>query len=122
MALRFLLDENLRGLLWRAIQTHNTRSPYPLDCVRVGDPPDLLLGSDDADILIWAEREGRILLSLDKRTLSGHLSAHLQAGHHSPGIFILAIGAGVSVLISELTLRAYASDPWEWEDRIEYIP
>jgi hypothetical protein len=122
MALRFLLDEHLRGILWAAIQAHNARSPYPLDVVQVGDPPDLPRGSLDPDILLWAEREGRILLSHDKRTLPGHLAAHLQAGRHSPGIFILKAGVSVPVLISELALRAYASDPWESEDRLEYLP
>jgi uncharacterized protein (DUF362 family) len=67
--LRYLLDENLRGVLWRAIQRHNALSVYAIDLVQVGDPPDLPLGSLDPDILLWAERQGRILVSLDKKTL-----------------------------------------------------
>jgi hypothetical protein len=35
--LRFVLDENQRGLLWRAIVRHNQTSVYPLDVIRVGD-------------------------------------------------------------------------------------
>ena len=37
MPLSFLLDEHLRGTLWRAIQHHNARGANPLDVVRVGD-------------------------------------------------------------------------------------
>ena len=48
MAIRFVLDEHLRGPLWRAVQRHNARAEDPIDVVRVGDLPDLPLGSDDA--------------------------------------------------------------------------
>jgi hypothetical protein len=42
--IRFVLDEHLRGPLWRAGQRHNARAEDPIDVVRVGDPPDLPLG------------------------------------------------------------------------------
>jgi hypothetical protein len=63
MALTFLLDENLRGPLWQAILQNNLRGGAWLDVVRVGDPPDLPLAADDAAILAWAQREGRILVT-----------------------------------------------------------
>jgi hypothetical protein len=67
MALQFALDEHLRGgALWQAIQQHNGLGAYLPDVVRVGDPPDLPLGTIDADILLWTEREDRLFLSLDK--------------------------------------------------------
>jgi hypothetical protein len=89
MALGYPLDEHLRGVLWRAIQRHNAQGVNVLDVVRVGDPADLPLGSADPALLLWAEQHGRILISRDERTLPAHLATHLQAGHHSPGIFIL---------------------------------
>jgi hypothetical protein len=52
----FLLDEHLRGPLWLAILRHNSQGGLPIDVVRVGDSPDLPLGSTDLDILLWAER------------------------------------------------------------------
>jgi len=78
MPLRFVLDEIQRGLLWRAVIRHNQAGVCPLDVVRVGDLPDLPLGSADPDILLWCEREDRILVSFDKATLAGHLANHLQ--------------------------------------------
>jgi hypothetical protein len=97
MPLRFVLDENQRGLLWRAVVRHNQSSAYPLDTVRVGDPPDLPLGAID-------------------------LADHLRAGHHSPGIFMRRRGSRLSQVVEHLALVAYASDDWEWQDRIEFIP
>jgi hypothetical protein len=122
MPLRFVLDENQRGPLWRAVIRHNQAGAYPLDVVRVGDPLDLPLASIDADILRWGEREERILVSFDKTTLAGHLANHLQAGHHSPGVFMLRPGSRVFEVVGHLALVAYASDGWEWRDRIEFIP
>jgi hypothetical protein len=88
MALRFVLDEHLRGPLWRAVQRHNARDEDPIDVVRVGDPPDLLLATDDRALLAWAEGQGRILVTCDKHTIPAHLAAHLAGGNRSPGVFM----------------------------------
>jgi hypothetical protein len=123
MPLRFLLDEQLRGGgLWLAIQQHNAAGANKIDVVRVGDPPDLPLGTSDADNLLWAEREGRILVSRDVRTLPAHLAAHLQAGHHSPGVLIIRRRSGVPQVLAYLELAAYAADPAAYQDHIEHIP
>ena len=123
MPLRFLLDENLRGgALWRAIQRHNAAGIDPLDAVRVGDPVDLPCGSIDPDILIWAEREGRILATLDRRTIATHVAAHLRAGRHSPGVFLVRGGPPLSQVVAFLVLAAHAGDPADYHNRIEYIP
>lgn len=50
-----------------------------------------------------------------------HLENHLAAGGHSPGILSLLPHATFFGVIEFLTLAAYASDPNEWRDRIEYI-
>ena len=42
MPVTFLLDENVPGRIWRAIQRHNEDS-VDLDVVRVGQPDDLPL-------------------------------------------------------------------------------
>lgn len=74
MPLRYLLDENLRGLLWKAILRHNAVGIDVIDAVRVGDHPDLPLGSADPEILLWAEAADRVLVTRDKRTIATHLA------------------------------------------------
>jgi hypothetical protein len=122
MALRYVLDEHLRGALWRAIQQHNAAGANPVDAVRVGDLPDLPLGAVDPDILLWAEREDRILVSLDKKSLPRHLANHLQIGHHSPGIFILRQHFTLPQVVAYLARVAFTSDPLAWQDHIAFIP
>jgi hypothetical protein len=85
MPLRYVLDEHHRGILWRAVQRHNSRGHQTLDVVRVGDFSDLPLSASDSGILLWAERESCILISEDQRTLAKHLAAHIASGHHCPG-------------------------------------
>jgi hypothetical protein len=99
MALSYLLDENQRGVLWRAAQLHNALGVDPLDITRVGDPPDLPLGSSDVAILEWAEANDRILVSRDKKTLTMHLSQHLASGRHSPGVFVLRANSTIRAVL-----------------------
>lgn len=115
MALRFVLDENLRGPLWLAVERHNMTGGLPI-VERVGDRVDLPLGASDASILTWCEREGRILVSLDRATLSVHLAHHLALGSHSPGIFLVRPGISVREVVEWLELVAHAGEPEHYRD------
>jgi hypothetical protein len=123
MPLAYLLDEHLRqGPVWTAIQSHNSRGFYRIDVTQVGDPGDLPLGSADQDILRWAEREQRILVSDDRSTLPEHLAQHLASGRRSPGIFTITQHVRPLRVVAFLEAAAYASDAYEWRDAIWYIP
>ena len=122
MPLPYLLDEHLRGYLWKAVQRHNQQTAWtPLDVVRVGYIADLPFGTPDPDILVWSEHQQRILVSADRRTMQGFFANHLAAGHHSPGLFMLRPDAALAAVLDFMILAAYASEPDEWRDRIEYI-
>jgi predicted nuclease of predicted toxin-antitoxin system len=120
--LRFLLDEHLRGPLWSAIQRHNLQGGLPIDAVRVGDPPDLPLSSDDMQILEWAEREDRIVITEDKHTMPAHLTARLRVGHQSPGILMIRGGCSLSQLVRILELVAHAGQPADYKNGVTYVP
>jgi hypothetical protein len=122
MSLRFLLDEQLRGRLWHVIERHNRVGACPLDVVCVGDPADLPTGTPDPEIVLWAEREGRILVSEDWSTMLTHFQARLAAGHRSPGLFLLRPLASLVDVVDFLAAAAYASDEREWVDVWRYIP
>ena len=122
MALRYVLDEHLRGLLWNAIRHHNSAGINPIDVARVGDPADLPRGTKDPSLLLWAEREDRVVVSLDRRTMPGHLSSHLAAGRHSPGIIILDPSYSLGELVFYLVLTAYACGPDELRDQVIGLP
>jgi hypothetical protein len=122
MPLRYVLDENLRGPLWRAIRSLNSMGTYPLDVMRVGDPEDLPLGTDDPALLIWAEAQQRIVVTHDHDTMPNHLADHLAAGRHSPGVFVIRPNSSLLQLVTFLQDAAYASEAEEWLDIINFIP
>ena len=119
--LRFVVDEDSRGILWRALRLHNRSTSLPLDVTRVGDEPDLPLGLQDPEILLWAERENRIIVSADRKTMTAHLASHLKAGHHLPGLFIILPTAKTLAVVEFLVTAAYASEPDEWLDQVVFI-
>jgi hypothetical protein len=122
MTIRFLFDENVPDPLLSAVARHNLRGVDPIDAIQVGAPPDLPLGTEDPDILIWAEREGPILVSHDVRSLPLFLFDHVRAGHSSPGVFLIRRRAALREVVDFLVLAAYASESWEWKDGVQFIP
>jgi hypothetical protein len=121
MPLTYLLDEHVRGLLWRHVRRHNALGRPWIDASHVGDPSGLPLGTLVPDILAWCQRQGRILVSRDKSSLSTHLKAHLASREHSPGIFLLR-DVALPEIIDFLSCAAHASEPEEWRDRVVLIP
>lgn len=116
MALRYLLDENVRGPLWNAILRHNDAGGLFIDVLRVGDLPDLPLASPDVVILNWCGREVRLLVSLDYETLPGHLADHLAGGGSSPGILLIRPGASITEVVEVLELIGHAGEAAEYRD------
>jgi hypothetical protein len=122
MLVRYLLDENLRGILWGAISLHNQGHRAFIDCVRVGDPEDLPRGSGDGEILQWAEREKRVIISMDKRTMPLEARTILERGGHFSGVLLVRAGFSARAIVDYLELLAHATELDEWRDRIEFIP
>ncbi len=122
MTLAYLLDENLPMRVVRAIQRFNLTTEMPIDALRVGNVSELPLGADDQSVLIWAESVGRILVSEDKHTLPDHLDRHLAMGRHCPGVFLVRPGIGLLEVVEFLSLVAHLTEPFEWRDRVSFIP
>jgi hypothetical protein len=120
---RFVLDEHMRGKLVDSIRQRNADGTGThLDVVVVGEPPDLPRGTLDSDILLWAEREGRLLVTFDKRSMPGHITDHLAGGHHSPGILCVRRYLSIAGIIAELEIVEVAGRPDDFADTITYLP
>ena len=115
---RFLLDEHVS----RAIQRQLRRHDPGIDVLAIGDPGAPLSGTADPDILIWQEQNGYILVTENRSTIPVHLSDHLAAGRHVPGILWIRPGVGIGRIIEELYLIWLASEADEYWDRPLFIP
>jgi len=121
--LRFLFDQCLPKQIATGVRTWNAENPqFPIDVVCAGDPSDLPPGSKDPAILIWAEREGRIVISVDYKTMPVHLASHLAAGRHSPGVVYPRPERSIAEIVYELATIAHAGNAADFADQGRYIP
>ena len=81
-----------------------------------------LQGKNDLEVLELAEKEGRILVTQDIRTMPRHFASFLQAGHHSPGVILIPQTVPPTAAIDSLILIWTATEPEEWVDRIVRLP
>ncbi len=114
--IRFLSDEDFNGRIVRGLLLRKS----DLDLVRVQDVG--LRGADDEVILDWADKNGRLLLTHDGRTMPKHLRSRLAAGAHVPGVLIVDDLAPINACVEDTLRVAECSDEGDWEDKIAYLP
>jgi hypothetical protein len=54
--------------------------------------------------------------------MPAHLAQHLQAGHSSPGVFVIRLGYSIAQLVDHLELVGYAGKSTDYENAVTYIP
>lgn len=115
--LRLVSDEDVMGSLYRALRH---RQP-DLDIVRVQDVG--LRTAPDPDILAWAARAGRIVLTRDRETMPDFEWARVSAGFPMPGVFVIRDpDLPTGKLTEEILIVALCSSQEEWIDRVIYLP
>lgn len=90
--LQFAADENLNNDILRGVQRRNPA----VDILRVQDAG--LSAKDDASVLDWAARSGRVLLTHDVATMSHYAYERVRNGKSMPGVF--EIGRHVPVRVA----------------------
>jgi hypothetical protein len=116
--LQYLCDENVAN----ALIDYLVRREPAIDVIRVGEPGAPPRSTPDPLLLLDAEANGRVLITQDKKTMPQHVADHLAAGHLTCGVIILRSGFSVKRYVDDLILFWAATQPDEWQDRLEYIP
>ena len=80
-----------------------------------------LTGLPDTEVLACAAKEGRILVTHDRRTMPIHFATFI-ADRVSPGVLIVPQHLGVSAVAEDLVLIWAASEAEEWINRIRFLP
>ena len=114
---RYLIDENLSPAYREQLRYHEPS----LTVLRVGDEGAPSRSTKDPEILKWCEQNHFILVTKDPNTIPKHLSDHLAAGHHVPGIIMINSGVPSGTILEDLILIAGASHEDEFRDQIVYI-
>lgn len=115
---RYLIDEDTS----HAIQEGLLRRQPEIEVRVVGGDFAPPLGAKDPEILDWIEREGFILITLNRSTMPVHLKEHLATGKHVPGIFVLRRNVTFGRIIEDLLLIWAAGIVEEYQDIITHIP
>src|SRR5579859_7324321 len=114
--LRLLIDEDVHGDIVDGLRQ---RQPV-LDLVRVQDVG--LRHTPDPIILEWAAQQGRVVVSVDKKTLAVNAWDRVARGLPMPGVAILRILLTIGQAVSELELIALAAHPDDLKDQVIYLP
>src|SRR5687767_204014 len=114
--LRLLIDEDVHGDIVAGLR----RRRPELDLVRVQDVG--LRHTADAVILEWAANAGRVVVSVDKKTLAVDAWDRVARGLPMPGVAILRILLGIGQAIAELEVVALAGTPDDLRDQVIYLP
>lgn len=114
--LRLVADENFNDDVLRGLLQLEPR----LDVVRVRDCN--LEGATDPELLEWASRESRIIISHDRRTLAPFAYERVRLGLSVYGVFIVDDWMPIAGAIGDLFIAPCCSNDGEWMDQVLYIP
>lgn len=114
--LRFVADEDFTRAIVRGV----LRARPDIDLVRVQDVG--LRTHEDAVVLDWAAREGRVLLTHDTRTVPAHAYERVRNTLPMPGVFVIPQDEAIGLIIEDLILLAECSREGEWEGQVHYLP
>jgi predicted nuclease of predicted toxin-antitoxin system len=114
--LRLATDEDFNNRILRGL----LRRKPDLDIVRVQDAG--LTGRGDAEVLEWAAREGRVLLTHDVTTMKRYVDERIVAELPMPRVFEVNQQMSIAQVIEDVLLIAECSLEDEWAGQIIFLP
>ena len=114
----YLLDEHI-PLAYRTQLVYHEPS---LRVWMIGDEGAPPKSTPDPEILHWCEQNHFMLVTNNRKSMPGHLVAHLATGHHVPGIITIDLNAPMGVVLEHLRIIVGASREAEHRDQIVYVP
>jgi hypothetical protein len=112
----FLVDEDFDNDIVRGL----IRRSRSIDIIRVQDLG--LSGRPDPEILEYAARDDRVLLTHDVSTMKSHAFDRVARGEAMPGVFAVSQSLPIGAAIEALLLIAECSLPGEWEGQVRHLP
>jgi hypothetical protein len=114
--LRLATDEDFNNRILRGL----LRRRPDLDIQRAQDAG--LTGKGDAEVLEWAAREGRVLLTHDVTTMRRAVDERIAAKLPVAGVIEVGQQTPIAQAIEDILLIAECSFESEWEGQIRFLP
>ncbi len=114
--IRFLTDEDFDGRIVRGLQ----RRVPDIDIARCQDVG--LRTLHDRQLLDFAAKNDRVLLTHDIRTMSAFAAERIARSQKMPGIILVPQDVPIRQVIEEIELIALCAEPEDLIDQIKRIP
>ena len=114
--IRLAADEDLDEHIVRGLR-HRLED---LDIVGVREVG--LASTPDPDILEWAARERRVLVSHDASTMTAAAYSRVARAEFMPGVIIIPQWLNVGTAIEDLVLVVECCDSSDLEGRVQFLP
>jgi hypothetical protein len=114
--LSLLIDQDfnhdiLRGLL-RRLPDLDSVTAYEVGLSEAADP----------ELLVWAARETRILITHDRTTMPNHAAELIAKDQAIAGVIIVPRRLSIRQVINDLEIIVTCSEVHEWSNIIRYLP
>jgi predicted nuclease of predicted toxin-antitoxin system len=113
---RLLSDENFHEPILKALANRMVG----IDLLRAREVG--LLATPDPDILDWASRERRIVLTHDFATMPSYAYARVAAGKSMPGVIAVRLTASPGQIAGEIAFLLELLDESGFRDVVHYLP
>ncbi len=114
--MRFVADVNFNKKILRGLSRRSANFEF----VRL---QDIGFGElEDPEVLEWAWKEDRLLLTHDVTTMIGFFNERLDTGLPAPGVFEISSKLPIRTAIDELQIVVECSTQDEWTGRMIFIP
>jgi predicted nuclease of predicted toxin-antitoxin system len=114
--LRLLIDENVDHRILRGLR----RRVPQVDFVTVAQIG--LAGTPDIDLLRWAAREDRTMLTHDVSTMTDYAKQLVSQQEPMAGVIVIPDRLGIGKTIESLELAIQTQSQSEMHDLIQYLP
>ena len=114
--MKFITDEDFNNDILRGLY----RIFPDLDAVRVQDVG--LMGKHDREVLEWASKENRLVLTHDYSTMISFAYKRVERGEKLSGVVVLRQSLPIGEAIEELSTLIECSLEGEWNDQVVFIP
>lgn len=78
--------------------------------------------SPDSELLAWAAKEGRLIVTHDQRTMPGHVANRIIDGENVAGVVIVPQNLSIGLAIDDLEIIVKCSSSDEWINIIRRLP
>lgn len=114
--LRLLIDQDLDHVILRGLLLRVPNADV-ITAHQVGRSR-----ASDLDLLAWAAKQKRVVVTHDRRTMSPYAARRIARGESVAGVIIVSRRLPVSQVIDDLEIIVTCSDVGEWENIIKHLP